>query len=156
MAKLPGLHCRRGQETGECPEDQGRSGTDGSQSQQAEVAELEDDGIYSLERDQRQRLHELETWVTDIATAVKSSLDLCSTLRMKNAELEQRRESGPTVAPNSKMAQVFLDGLDETQRDFEHYRQQAELMHVKIHSTATLVCRTHAFFHHDSGILRGK
>jgi hypothetical protein len=105
------------------------------------VTNLEEPGVYGSERDDRQHLHELEVRVTDIATAVEASLDLCSLLRSKHSELEAQSKADSSLG-NLKAAQILLAGLFETERELKHYRRQADLMHLKIRNAAKLVWST--------------
>jgi hypothetical protein len=113
--------------------------TNTQKSQQAEIANLEEEGVYESERDERQHLHELEDMITDITTALDSSLDLCSTLRSKFSEFQIRGQSPLERSGDTKDTELFIESLDEKERELRHHRYQADLMHVKIRSAATLV-----------------
>ena len=107
---------------------------------------MEEENIYESERDERQHLHELEDMVTDIATALGSSLDLCSILRSKFLEYQARKQSHLEPSHNTKSTELFIESLDEKERELQHHRRQADLMHVKIRSAATLVFSVFAWF----------
>ena len=138
MEKLSRSHCRRGPKAGKrAPHFVNLTNT--QKSQQAEIANLEEEGVYGSERDERQHLHELEDMVTDIATALGSSLDLCSILRSKYLEYQARKQSHLEPSHDMKSPELFIESLDENERELQHHRRQADLMHVKIRSAATLV-----------------
>jgi len=77
--------------------------------------------------------------VTDIATALDSSLDVCSILRSKFSEYQVRKHLHHESCLDMECIELFVESLNEKERELQHHRRQADLMHVKIRSAATLV-----------------
>jgi chromosome segregation ATPase len=99
------------------------------------------------ELEERQYLKQLEDMITDLMTAVDSSLDICSVLQAKHAqyaeEPAQRR-----AQPSQQHHALFNQVIAEKEREFRHYRAQVDVLRMRIRSAEALVRRV--TIQHDS------
>ncbi|KAK5272023.1 hypothetical protein LTR99_009553 [Exophiala xenobiotica] len=107
-------------------------------AEQAILADFDNDGIHLGELEERQYLKQLEDMITDLMTAVDSSLDICSVLQAKHAqyaeEPAQRR-----AQPSQQHHALFNQVIAEKEREFRHYRAQVDVLRMRIRSAEALV-----------------
>jgi hypothetical protein len=107
-------------------------------TERAILADFDREGIYLAELEERQYLKQLEDMVTDITSAVDSSLDVCSMLGSRHNEFEETRRPGMRLSP-SAASKIFPQMLAEKERGLRHHGSQADRMLMKIRSAETLV-----------------
>jgi hypothetical protein len=112
------------------------------------LADFDNDGIHLGELEERQYLKQLEDMITDLMTAVDSSLDICSILREKHAKYAEEPAQGHALPSQQRPNQLFNQVIAEKEREFRHYRAQVDVLRMRIRSAEALVRRI--TIQHDS------
>jgi len=108
-------------------------------AEQAILADFDNDGIHLGELEERQYLKQLEDMITDLMTAVDSSLDICSTLQVKHSRYAEEQSQGRAQPSRRRLNELFNQVIAEKERDFRHYRAQADVLRMRIRSAEALV-----------------